>query len=89
MLMGVIQKELFALQDTKYRDFQTRLIPTVDPDTVIGVRTPELRKYAKQLIKSEDIEESLPVTEAAGISASLNRRSACGKSYPQRGHAYP
>ena len=59
MLMGVIQKELFALQDTKYRDFQTRLIPTVDPDTVIGVRTPELRKYAKQLIKSEDIEEFL------------------------------
>ena len=54
-----IRKELFALQDTKYRDFQTRLIPTVDPDTVIGVRTPELRKYAKQLIKSEDIEEFL------------------------------
>ena len=59
MLMGVIQKELFALQDTKYRDFQTRLIPTVDPETVIGVRTPELRKYAKQLIKREDIEEFL------------------------------
>lgn len=54
-----IRKELFALQDTKYRDFQTRLIPTVDPDTVIGVRTPELRKYAKQLIKREDIEKFL------------------------------
>ncbi len=54
-----IRKELFVLQDTKYRDFQTRLIPTVDPDTVIGVRTPELRKYAKQLIKREDIEEFL------------------------------
>ena len=54
-----IRKELFVLQDTKYRDFQVKLIPTVDPDTVIGVRTPELRKYAKQLIKSEDIEEFL------------------------------
>ena len=54
-----IRKELFALQDTKYRDFQVKLIPTVDPETVIGVRTPELRKYAKQLIKSEDIEEFL------------------------------
>ena len=55
MLISVIQKELFALQDTKYRDFQVKLIPTVDPETVIGVRTPELRQYAKQLIKSEDI----------------------------------
>lgn len=54
-----IRKELFVLQDTKYRDFQVKLIPTVDPDTVIGVRTPELRKYAKQLIKREDIEEFL------------------------------
>ena len=54
-----IRKELFALQDVKYRDFQVKLIPTVNPDTVIGVRTPELRKYAKQLNKSEDIEEFL------------------------------
>ncbi len=54
-----IRKELFVLQDTKYRDFQVKLIPTVDPETVVGVRTPELRKYAKQLIKREDIGEFL------------------------------
>jgi len=47
-----IREELFRLQDLKYRDFQSKLIPTVDPDTVIGVRTPDLRKYAKQLTKS-------------------------------------
>lgn len=54
-----IRKELFKLQDQKYRDFQSKLIPTVDPDTVIGVRTPELRKYAKKLAKQEDITEFL------------------------------
>ena len=55
MLTDEIRKELFGMQDTKYRDFQAKLIPTVDPGTVIGVRTPELRKYAKALLKREDI----------------------------------
>lgn len=50
-----IQQKLFELQDEKYRDFQGKLIPTVDFDTLIGVRTPELRKYAKELVKREDI----------------------------------
>ena len=45
-----IRKQLFSMQDVKYRDFQSKLIPTVEYDTVIGVRTPELRKYAKQLV---------------------------------------
>lgn len=49
-----IQKKLFALQDVKYRDFQSKLIPTIDPDMVIGVRTPDLRKFAKEIIQSSD-----------------------------------
>ncbi len=48
---SVIREELFGLQDMKYRDFQKKLIPTVNPESVIGVRTPELRKLAKQLAK--------------------------------------
>ena len=55
MLIDDIRKELFALQDMKYRDFQSKLIPTIDPGSVIGVRTPDLRKYARQLSKCEDI----------------------------------
>lgn len=54
-----IRKQLFSMQDLKYRDFQSKLIPTVDYDMVIGVRTPQLRKYAKQLAKTEGIEEFL------------------------------
>ena len=56
MLTDEIRKELYGMQDIKYRDFQCRLIPTVDPDTVIGVRTPELRRYAKKLVKQDDIQ---------------------------------
>lgn len=55
MAVKEIQDELFRLQDRKYRDFQAKLMPTVEADTVIGVRTPELRKYARQLVKREDI----------------------------------
>lgn len=44
-----IRQRLFALQDEKFRDFHSKLIPTVPPDSIIGVRTPELRKLAKEV----------------------------------------
>lgn len=59
MILDEIRNELFKMQDVAYRDFNSKLIPTVDKSLFIGVRTPELRKYAKQLAKREDIEEFL------------------------------
>ena len=50
-----IVAELFRLQDKKYAAFQAKLIPTVKTDRIIGVRTPELRTFAKKLVKDEDI----------------------------------
>ena len=47
--VGFVQKRLFEKADLKYRDFQSALMPTVDKNTVIGVRTPELRKFAKEI----------------------------------------
>ncbi len=61
MVIDEIREMLFAKQDTAYRDFQAKLIPTMDKETVIGVRTPELRKMAKQLAKREDISTFLGV----------------------------
>ena len=49
-----ILAELFRLQDKKYASFQAKLIPTIEPDRIIGVRTPELRALAKELSKDED-----------------------------------
>ena len=54
-ILKAIQDKLYALQDKKYRDFQGKLIPTVAPDTIIGVRTPDLRTLAKELAKQKDI----------------------------------
>ncbi len=49
MINDEIVENLFRLQDKGYRDFFVPLIPTAARDTVIGVRTPALRKYAKEL----------------------------------------
>ena len=44
---------LFSKQDIKYRDFQAPVFPGVEKDRFIGVRTPELKKLAKELFGSE------------------------------------
>ena len=59
MITEEIRQALFDLQDIKYRDFQAKLIPGKDTEMMIGVRTPELRKLAKQMLKREDIREFL------------------------------
>ena len=46
---GHIPAQLAALQDEAYRDFQCRLMPTVPPQKVLGVRIPDLRRLAKEL----------------------------------------
>ena len=51
--MKEIQELLLARQDIKYRDFQAPLFPNIDKDKMIGVRTPELKKLAKELFGSE------------------------------------
>ena len=52
-----VQKDLFEMQDLKYRDFQSKLMPTVDKAKVIGVRIPQLRKYASSFLKLSSREE--------------------------------
>lgn len=59
MNLNEIRSELFKMQDMDYRDFNSKLIPTVDKESMIGIRTPDLRKYAKQLGKSSDVIEFL------------------------------
>lgn len=58
-----ITEELFSLKDEAYKDFQAKLVPTISKESIIGVRVPFLRKFAKDLIKSKKEEaflEALP-----------------------------
>lgn len=57
--MSFIQEELFRLADKEYADFQAKLAPTIDRETFIGVRVPELRKFAKVVQKHGECEQFL------------------------------
>ena len=53
------RKTLLGMQDRKYGDFMKKLIPTSDPEEIVGVRTPALRELAKELGKRSDINDFL------------------------------
>lgn len=46
-------KEIFKLKDTKYKEFHAKLMPTIDKEKIIGIRVPELRKFATTFNNSE------------------------------------
>lgn len=54
-IISDIRSRLFDMRDEKYQQFNASLIPNVNSKLVIGVRTPELRKYASELARREDI----------------------------------
>ena len=54
-IISDIRSRLFDMRDEKYQQFNASLIPNVNSELVIGVRTPELRKYASELARREDI----------------------------------
>ena len=59
MITEDLRTALFSAPDLKYRDFQAKLIPNLERDSMIGVRTPELRKMAKQFAKRPDVGDFL------------------------------
>lgn len=48
-----------SLQDESYANFQSKLIPTVAREKIIGVRVPQVRKLAKELLREGDYKEFL------------------------------
>ena len=58
-IVKAVQARLWDMQDLPYREFQSKLIPTVPLETIIGVRTPALRKFAKDFAKTPEAAEFL------------------------------
>ena len=54
-----IYKELEAIKEEEYAAFQARLIPSIDPSTIMGVRVPKLRALAKSYIKDQECQDFL------------------------------
>ena len=51
-----IKNDLLLMQDKTYKDFHSKLMPTINPNSIIGIRVPVLRDYAKKLFKENSIE---------------------------------
>ncbi|MCR4581695.1 MAG: DNA alkylation repair protein [Bacilli bacterium] len=51
--MTLIDK-LMKYKDDKYKEFQAKLVPNISKDIIIGIRTPDMRKIAKEVFESED-----------------------------------
>ena len=51
-----IKNDLLSMQDKTYKDFHSKLMPTINSNSIIGVRVPVLRDYAKKLFKENSIE---------------------------------
>lgn len=54
-----IQEELFKLQDISYKEFHSNLIPTIDKNTIIGIRIPLLRSYAMKIKYTKEADKFL------------------------------
>jgi 3-methyladenine DNA glycosylase AlkD len=55
-----IVSDLFNMRDEKFAKFNSGLIPTTDSEYVIGIRTPELKQYAKTLSNPDEFLNDLP-----------------------------
>ena len=51
-----LEQELFEMQDLKYREFHSRLMPGIDKETIIGIRMPLLRKFTREFAKTPETE---------------------------------
>ncbi len=54
-----LYNQLIKVKDDAYRAFQAKLVPNVSPETILGVRTPEMRKIAREIFVSPDREAFL------------------------------
>lgn len=57
--MNALQKRLFELAESDFADFHSRLIPEIDSEKVMGVRVPNIRKFASVYEKENEAEEFL------------------------------
>ena len=51
--------KLIEEKDDEYKKFQARLVPDIPPETIVGVRTPQMRRIAKEVFESEYRDEFL------------------------------
>ncbi len=69
--MTQIQKALFEKREESYAAFQAKLIPNIDPETILGVRVPVLRALAKKLAGTKEANAFLRALPHAYLEENL------------------
>ncbi|WP_034452709.1 DNA alkylation repair protein [Butyrivibrio sp. AE2032] len=54
-----VYEKLLEAKDDSYKEFQAKLVPNIDPATIIGVRTPQMRQIAKVIFTSGQMDDFL------------------------------
>ena len=54
-----VYERLTACGNTEYRDFQSKLVPNIPKETILGVKTPDMRRIAKEIQGSREADEFL------------------------------
>jgi hypothetical protein len=49
-----VYEQLLKVKDDKYKEFQAKLVPNIDPGTILGVKTPQMRQIAKEMYSSKE-----------------------------------
>ena len=80
--MTELQRSLFELQDLKYRDFQSKLLPKTEKEKIIGVRTPILRKFAKEFAQTKEAQKNISETQQKKILEKIQALGDDIKNYP-------
>lgn len=50
-----VYERLLSYQDEDYKEFQSKLVPNIDKETIIGVRTPQIRGIVKEIFGTEEV----------------------------------
>ena len=50
----MIYDRLIEYKDDKYKEFQSKLVPNIDKDTILGVRTPNMKRIAKDVFGTKE-----------------------------------
>ncbi len=56
-----VYERLLSFQDEKYIDFQSKLVPNIDKNTIIGVKTPQMKEIVKEVFGTEEATDFLKV----------------------------
>ena len=54
-----VYDRLSEYKDDNYKEFQSKLVPNISKDTILGVRTPDMRKIAKEVFNTDEGREFL------------------------------